>query len=203
MTAENQRSQRPDRLHRLEVVYARSPIYFVTTCTIDRRHILATAVIHESFVRFAEEGPKHGAWIGAYVLMPDHLHAFVAMDDEKISLAQWMKSLKNVLSKALRSGGVPAPHWQKTFFDRVFRSAESYSEKWNYVRENPVRAGLVQRWQDWPFAGEIFHWNIRATDRTGGHRPPLQHYLAALVWLCTIRQPSLVLRKIRVKRPCG
>jgi putative transposase len=107
MTAENQTR----RLHRLERIYVRSPIYFVTTCTADRRHVLATEAVHESFVGFAKAGPVHGAWIGAYVLIPDHLHAFVAYDDEKISLAGWMKSLKNALSKTLRGNGVPPPHW--------------------------------------------------------------------------------------------
>jgi len=34
------------------------------------------------------------------------------------------------------------------FFDHILRNDESYSEKWEYVRENPVRAGLVQRAQD-------------------------------------------------------
>jgi hypothetical protein len=34
-------------------------------------------------------------------------------------------------------------------------SAQSYSEKWNYIRDNPVRAGLVSAADDWPYAGEI------------------------------------------------
>jgi ABC-type histidine transport system ATPase subunit len=41
--------------------------------------------------------------------------------------------------------------WQRGFFDRVIRNDESYSEKWNYVRENPVRAGLAAGADDWPF----------------------------------------------------
>ncbi|PYL99683.1 MAG: hypothetical protein DMF19_11765 [Verrucomicrobia bacterium] len=86
--------------------------------------------------------------------MPDHLHAFVGLDDQKIDPPGWIKSLKNTLSKALRFDGIPAPHWQKDFFDHVLRSEESYEEKWHYVRENPVRAGLVKRWQDWPFRSE-------------------------------------------------
>jgi putative transposase len=60
------------------------------------------------------------------------------------------------------SKGIPVPHWQKTFFDHVLRSAESYTEKWHYVRENPVRAGLVKRWEDWPFRGEIFPLEYRS-----------------------------------------
>ena len=158
MTAESS----PERLRRLETVFVRSPIYFVTACTSKRRKILATSAIHQSFLKFGEDGPKYGAWIGAYVLMPDHLHLFVVVDDEKVRLTDWTKSLKNALSKRLRSEGVSTPHWQKGFFDHVLRSAESYSGKWDYVRENPVRAGLVNSWQDWPFRGEIFALEYRA-----------------------------------------
>ena len=39
----------------------------------------------------------------------------------------------------------------------VLRSDESYSQKWNYVRENPVRAGLVKSAADWPYQGEIVY----------------------------------------------
>jgi len=45
--------------------------------------------------------------------------------------------------------------WQPGFFDHILRSDESYTEKWNYVRDNPVRAGLVEIADDWPYQGEI------------------------------------------------
>jgi REP element-mobilizing transposase RayT len=45
--------------------------------------------------------------------------------------------------------------WQRGFFDHVLRSDESYAQKWNYARENPVRAGLVDNADDWPFSGEL------------------------------------------------
>lgn len=51
--------------------------------------------------------------------------------------------------------------WQDGFFDHVLRSSESYSEKWNYVRMNPVRAGLVNNAEDWPFSGgeiDVLRW---------------------------------------------
>jgi len=44
--------------------------------------------------------------------------------------------------------------WQRGFFDHLLRSEESYSEKWNYVRNNPVRAGLVASGDDWPLAAK-------------------------------------------------
>jgi len=106
-------------------------------------------------MKFGERGETRGAWLGSYVLMPDHLHAFVIVDDERLKLSTWMKSLKNTLSNTLREKDVLSPHWQKGFFDHILRSGDSYSEKWEYVRENPVRAGLVKAWSDWPFVGEI------------------------------------------------
>ena len=39
--------------------------------------------------------------------------------------------------------------------DHVLRGGERYSQKWDYVRQNPVRAGLVHDANDWPFQGEI------------------------------------------------
>ena len=49
----------------------------------------------------------------------------------------------------------PALVWQRDYWDRQLRSGESYSEKWAYVRANPVRAGLVARPEDWPYQGEM------------------------------------------------
>jgi len=151
----------PERLRRLDETFQQLPIYFVTACTHKREPSLNNPDIHERLIQFATEGEKRGAWLGAYVLMPDHLHAFVVIDDEQLELGTWMKSLKNAFSKVLRNKDVPPPHWQKGFFDHILRSGDSYSEKWNYVRENPVRAGLVTAWSDWPFSGEIFDLEFR------------------------------------------
>ena len=151
----------PQRLTRLDTVFERDPIYFVTVCTQKRRNLVANGAVHDCFRTFAQTAPERGAWVGRYVLMPDHLHLFVALDDEQLSLSQWVKSLKGTLSSHFRAVGLPPPYWQKGFFDHVLRSSESYSEKWDYVQENPARAGLVRRSEDWPYAGEVFDLEFR------------------------------------------
>jgi putative transposase len=148
-------SERKARLQRLDRIFAPSPIFFITACSFHRKSILATHAVHHAFLRFAAAAEKHGTYIGRYTIMPDHIHLFVALDPD-VTLSPWMKSLKNSLSKTLRVSGHLAPHWQKGFFDHVLRSAESYSQKWEYVRDNPVRAGLVAKWEDWPYSGEVF-----------------------------------------------
>jgi REP element-mobilizing transposase RayT len=97
--------------------------------------------------------------------MPDHIHLFAAFNPLSPSLPAWMKALKGSLSQVLREKDGEGKHWEKDYFDHVMRSEESYREKWEYVWQNPVRAGLVERPEDWPYQGEIhrlqFHGNKR------------------------------------------
>jgi len=98
------------------------------------------------------------AWmVGRYVLMPDHLHLFCAPVDERFTIESWItfwkRSFRRLHGKADR-------RFQSGGFHHRLRRAESYDERWNYVRENPVRAGLVKNAEEWPFAGELseFRW---------------------------------------------
>jgi REP-associated tyrosine transposase len=100
----------PERLRRLEETFERTPIYFVTSCTANRRQLLATPDIHSCFKAFSEFAPRHAAWVGAYVLMPDHLHLFVAFDDHRANLSDWMKALKGALSANLRAAKKQSPY---------------------------------------------------------------------------------------------
>jgi len=89
--------------------------------------------------------------------MPDHIHCFVRVDGA-IRLGLWVRGLKRALSAAMNSSGrdgYPGRIWQPGFFDHVLRNSDSYGEKWRYVRDNPVRAGLVRGWDEWPYQGEI------------------------------------------------
>jgi putative transposase len=146
----------PYRLRRLDWIFSKSPIFFTTASTHERRSLLANPEIHSAFKEFSWNAEQRGVYVGRYVLMPDHLHLFVAFSPEGCPLQGWVRSLKNALSKVLRSHAVESPHWQKGFFDHVLRSQESYGQKWTYVQLNPVRAGLVARPEEWPYQGEIF-----------------------------------------------
>lgn len=143
------------RLRRLDWLFTDCPVYFPTACTQDRRRILANHDIHASFLTFARKATERQVLVGRYVIMPDHVHLFAAFGPNSPPLFLWMKSWKTTLSKTLRCRQISPRHWQKGFFDHVMRSEESYEQKWLYVRQNPVGAGLVKRWEDWPYQGEI------------------------------------------------
>jgi len=140
-----------DRPRRLDLIYINQPLYFVTFATRDRKRIpsldCAQAVL-EQYARRAVEG--FNVALGRYVIMPDHIHLFVRAG-RGFTLSSWIGGLKRALSVTLESPKL----WQPGFFDHILRGDESYGEKWNYVRENPVRAGLVKSSGDWPYQGEI------------------------------------------------
>ena len=145
------------RLQRLKVLFTDHPLYFVTACSHNRRTLLDTPEVQEAFLRFCEQASERGVFVGRFVLMPDHLHLFAAFAPQTFRLSDWVKSLKNALSAELRRKGFRGEHWQKGFFDHVMRSQESYAQKWEYVRNNPVRAGLVEQAAEWPYQGAVFH----------------------------------------------
>jgi REP element-mobilizing transposase RayT len=140
-----------DRPHRLDLIYVNQPLYFVTFATRDRESIPSLDCAQFALRRYGQCAiAKFNVALGRYVIMPDHVHLFVR-GDQGFSLSSWIGGLKRAISVALRSPRL----WQPGFFDHILRSDESYVEKWNYVRDNPVRAGLVKAADDWPYQGEI------------------------------------------------
>jgi len=145
---------RPLRLTR---VFDPSPLYFVTFCTSTRKPWLANDEIHAAFVCFAERAEhRFNVAVGRYVIMPEHIHLFVRGGPDFV-LGRWVGMLKQALVKARDSPKAGRQSWQEGFFDHVLRSDESYAEKWNYVQDNPVRAGLVTRAEDWRYQGEVVY----------------------------------------------
>ena len=76
--------------------------------------------------------------------MPDHLHALISFPYErpmKQIIADWKRFLATN----------PNIDWQRDFFDHRLRRDESFVQKADYIRANPVRAGLVSSIEDWPY----------------------------------------------------
>jgi len=134
---------------------------FLTVCTEKRGQWLAQSsvqrVLHNIWQNTAT------AWlVSDYLLMPDHLHLFCAPHDLKFTIERWIGFWKDQLAKNLKiqGGAAASPYrtigkFQAGGFHHRLRDGESYSQKWQYVRENPVRAGLVTRSEDWPYFGRV------------------------------------------------
>ena len=64
--------------------------------------------------------------------------------------------------------------WQEGFHDHKFRTPESEQRKWEYVCLNPVRYGLVERPEQWPYGGEIFYEDVDGPRLVLGTPPLLE-----------------------------
>ena len=146
-------------LRRLDRLLVDRPLYFITVCTAKRRALLASAEAAAVLLReWRAARERHGWLSGRYVIMPDHVHFFCdeVSEGARCPLSRFVGKWKEWTAKGMgRSLAVSAPVWQERFFDHVLRSDESYAEKWAYVRENPVRAGLATSWEQWPWQGWV------------------------------------------------
>ncbi len=123
---------------------------FLTVCTRDRARWLAEfsvqRALHDIWLRTAT------AWLVCdFLLMPNHLHLFCAPGDLQVTIERWMAFWKDRLAKTHPGVG----RFQRGGFHHRLRNEESYSQKWQYVRENPVRAGLVTKPEEWPYQGRV------------------------------------------------
>jgi REP-associated tyrosine transposase len=95
---------------------------------------------------------KHRWHVTLLVLMPDHLHALLSFArNESMSrvIGDWKRfhASKNAVT------------WQEGYFDHRLRAderGEQFFAKMNYIRQNPVAAGLCAKAQDWPWIIDPF-----------------------------------------------
>jgi putative transposase len=132
-------------------IYSTHPtIVFLTVCTKDRRPWLADNSVHASL---CEAWQSAQAWlVGYYLPMPDHMHLFCAPHEVGFPLEKWVTFWKRQFHRLHED---PDCRWQPDPFHHRLRRQESYTEKWQYVRENPLRKGLVKNANGWPYQGML------------------------------------------------
>jgi len=121
-------------------------IYFITICCVPRgANQLAKPDIWEAMDDTLNRRIVKGELDCRIALaMPDHFHALMGFPGTKSmrmvvsAIKSWMASQYDI-------------RWQRDFFDHRLRGFESAQEKAQYIRMNPVRAGLVANPQDWPY----------------------------------------------------
>ncbi|MDQ8197476.1 transposase [Pelagicoccus enzymogenes] len=131
----------------------RPRIVFLTVCSKGRAPVMANDLFVEA-LRSAWREADH--WqVGRWLVMPDHVHLFCAPGVvDAPPVGKCIRHWKSVVSRSLREGKLEGFAWQRDFWDTQLRSGDSYSEKWAYVEMNPVRAGLVERPENWRWQGE-------------------------------------------------
>ena len=121
--------------------------FFITSVTAQRRALFqrtaAADLLVDVFLGYRDQGKY---LIHEFVIMPDHFHALITPAPE-ISLERAVQFIKGGFSFRLKSS---LPVWQASFTNHRIRDDEDFVRHREYIRMNPVRAGLARKQEDYP-----------------------------------------------------
>jgi putative transposase len=123
-------------------------LHFVTFSCYRRRAHLETATARDLFEDAMERiRERYDFQVVGYVAMPNHIHLLVSEPREK-TLAIALQALKLSVARRMKN----APFWQARYYDFNVFTEEKRIEKLNYMHWNPVKQGLVEKMEDWPWS---------------------------------------------------
>ena len=138
--------RKPNRLS--EYDYSTGGAYFVTICTQDRKKILSTIVGDDAHIvptpygEVVEKYIRNVPEIEKYVIMPDHIHMIVRLDNGSMWASTPTNPNKNVSNivrslKILTTKEIGCSIFQRSYYDHVIRNRQDYDETWQYIENNP------------------------------------------------------------------
>ena len=129
-------------------------VYFITFNTWEKLELTPEArqVVFSACKFFNKQRYE----VFALVVMPNHVHMLIQpwlkSENEFWSLSSIMHSIKSYSSKQIPKvmkhiGTV----WQSERYDRISRNEQEFQDNWEYIRQNPVKAGLSTTPEEHPF----------------------------------------------------
>ena len=104
----------------------------------------------------AEQSIRRGAELGqytlrAYVVMPNHVHVLL---EPLMPIQRLTSGIKGVSARYanLKLGRTGSPFWQDESFDHWIRNEGQFVRTKAYIENNPVKAGLCAKPEDWPWS---------------------------------------------------
>ena len=133
----------------------------VTACTKGRRCILCAEVAAILRGVLLERAERFHVRMHAYCVMPDHLHFFVSVCTDDGDFLGFMRSFKSIsarlINEALGLEGASKFGWQRSYWDTFAREDADVRAEIQYMLANPVRDGLCERADQWPYS-ELLCW---------------------------------------------
>ena len=150
--------EHPERKHlrRLDRIVLKVPVFLISANVLRRRPAFLDARLARAAIELlTAAAARHGWKVGRYVIMPDHVHFFCSPGELRSDLSGFVGGFKQAVTRKSWEFGSKGGLWQREFHDHLLRTWESYRAKWEYVRLNPVRKGLCEEPDNWPYQGEI------------------------------------------------
>jgi len=127
--------------------------YFVTANCEQKKRLLQSQrmafLLTDVLLHYQAEGKF---LLHEFVVMPDHFHALLTTVED-VTLERAVQFIKGGFSfRAKREAGFKWPIWQSSFVDRRVRDAGEFQAFREYILDNPAKAGLCTRREDWPYS---------------------------------------------------
>lgn len=140
--------------------YIPNAITFITGVTHDRVPYLGNEknlrLFWETMRRVQEFHPFN---LLVYVILPDHFHWLMRVDDKDGNFSDVLQSIKRnytINFKKQREITRSFSLWQARFWDHVIRDENDLNDHFDYIHWNPVKHGYVQRPEDWTQSTYLF-----------------------------------------------
>jgi putative transposase len=129
--------------------------YFVTILCADRKPLLAERHSAELVIRTLRECAQHHNFaIYSFCAMPDHLHFLAIGMNPACNLLNFVMHFKRTCTVAYREHRA-GMLWRKKFYDYILRDHDENGSVADYIRMNPVRAGLCSQASNYEFSGSF------------------------------------------------
>lgn len=142
--------------HRLSREYYRGQrAVAFTLCLQDQQSGFSdSSVVHACQTILEDIILKSDCIVPAYCFMPDHQHLLLVGKSECSDVLKTLIVYKQKTGYWM-SQVASGVRWQKSFFDHIIRTEDSIVKHVRYIIENPVRRGIVNQWDAYPFLGAI------------------------------------------------
>lgn len=148
---------RPARNSESGAVRGISRTFFVTSKTAPNKAVLRaerTALLMIDVLRSYVAAGKFV--LHDFVVMPDHIHLLITVD-QLMSIEKAMQLVKGSFSYRVKKElGYAGEVWQKGFSEVRILDRKSFLNHREYIDQNPVKVGLVDSPEKFPFSSAYF-----------------------------------------------
>jgi putative transposase len=115
-------------------------------CTCDARQALHAAI--------EKTRARYPFGVVAWILLPDHMHCIWELPEGDSDFSTRWRLIKTRFTYALSASTqeLSPPFWQKRFWEHRIRDETDLNRHIQYIHLNPVKHGLAEKPEDWPFS---------------------------------------------------
>ena len=100
-----------------------------------------------------------------WCIMPNHVYVLCKLGRSSSQgeiVRSWKGGSSIAINRLLNRSG---PFWMVDYFDRFIRDFDHLQDCRTYIRNNPIKAGLCEKPEDWPYSSAGIDWNPDAMER--------------------------------------